>query len=469
MSKKTEESDSNRTKELPKSLQGIEIILLYLNEKDKKSSSIRNISNSTGISMRVVKNILLQLEKFNQVERVVEKTNILPKWRITKFGKKVINEAKVTKKKKVDFPSKSQELIYNISIPETIEKLKEQSKEKQDECSSKLNDFQIEFSKTLGPILNINNPAFEDLLSFILKRVKFLKQKLSLLPSDPLKSYSLRKKGEKEKKVSKEQEKLLLIEIFFLNSLISNELKLIEDINSRLSKLIETRAFSRAYSSAKDLREEIRILTTLISNRESISVNKHLFSIEVLKQISKNKINNDILDDIIDLSISEEEQLKEVEELILKFISKLNKDDTQFNNHSAEITENIPLFALYQLMLDEKPNLNLNIEQLEKSINLLADEGYIPGIKIIQEDEDHYLKVVQLKAHDISQEEIKVISKALSLEQFTLGDIVELTGWNPEKVIEILNKLTKLGILKYSKSFLHGERWYIISDNNKIK
>ncbi|MFX1393802.1 MAG: hypothetical protein ACFFAH_09535 [Promethearchaeota archaeon] len=468
MSKKTEKNDSNQTKELPKSLQGIEIILSYLNERDKKLSSIRKISNATEISMRVVKNILLQLEKFNQIERVVEKTNILPKWRITKFGKKVIKEAEGIKKK-LDFPSTTQELIHDISIPQTLEKLKELGKEKQDECISKLNEFQIELSKILGPVLNIDNPAFEDIISFILKRIKFLKQKVSLLPSDPIKSYLLRKKGEKEKKITKEQETLLLVEILFLNSIISNDLKRIDDFNSRLSKLIENRAFIGAYSLAKDLREEIRLLSTLISNRESLSINTHLFSIEVLKQISKNKIDADILDEIIELPITEEEQLKELEELVIKFVSKLNKGETQFNNHSVEIYENIPLYALYQLILDEKPDLNINIEQLEKTINLLADEGYIPGIKIIQEDENHYLKIVQLKAHDISQDEIKIISHALTLEQFTLGDIVDLTGWSAEKVNELLNKLTKLGILKYSKSFLHGERWYIISENNKKK
>ena len=58
----------NPTRELPISLQGIETILLFLNEKDKTTSSIRNISEQTRLSMRVVKNILLQLEKFNQVE-----------------------------------------------------------------------------------------------------------------------------------------------------------------------------------------------------------------------------------------------------------------------------------------------------------------------------------------------------------------------------------------------------------------
>ncbi|GAJ05273.1 unnamed protein product, partial [marine sediment metagenome] len=41
------------------------------------------------------------------------------------------------------------------------------------------------------------------------------------------------------------------------------------------------------------------------------------------------------------------------------------------------------------------------------------------------------------------------------------------------KVISILSNLTDLGILKYSKSFLHGERWYVSTawnwNNEKYK
>ena len=116
----------NQIRELPKSLQGIEIILVYLNEKDKKPSSIRKISEQTQLSMRVAKNILLQLEKFNQIERVVEKNNSLPKWRITKFGKRVVKEAQGIEKA-IEFPSIEDELIYEIQIPNDLESIKSEA------------------------------------------------------------------------------------------------------------------------------------------------------------------------------------------------------------------------------------------------------------------------------------------------------------------------------------------------------
>jgi len=68
---------------------------------------------------------------------------------------------------------------------------------------------------------------------------------------------------------------------------------------------------------------------------------------------------------------------------------------------------------------------------------------------------------VQLKAHDVSDDETELILIALKLQKFTLADIVDKTGWHLEKSLEFLYRLTNLGILNYSKSFLHGEQWYV--------
>ena len=455
----------NPTRELPISLQGIETILLFLNEKDKTTSSIRNISEQTRLSMRVVKNILLQLEKFNQVERVTVKNNILPKWRITKFGKKVIKEAKGIEKN-IKFLSREDELLYRISVYENIDELKEESRQKQETIISELGTLQVELSKILGPILNINNPIFEDLVSFFIKRVKFLNQRVSNLLKDPIASYSLKKIGEKQKKVSKEKEKLLFTEIYFFNSVILNEIKRISEIMNNLSHFIENEAISNAYSVAIDLREEIRLLTSFIYQRESLNVNSHKLPTEDLKQLSKNKFTVEILDNIIEIPMDDPKRMKGIEDAVLEFLASLNKGEKLLKDHSHEISENIPLYALYQLILDEKPNLNFTIDKLERVINSLADNGYIPGIKIIQEDEDHYLKVVQLRAHDISEDETNLISFALKLQKFSIADMIETSGWTMVKITKILNTLTELGIIKYSKSFLHGEQWYIVSEHN---
>ncbi len=455
----------NPIRELPISLQGIETLLLFLNEKNKKSSSIRNISGQTGISMRVAKNVLLQLERFNQVERFVEKNQILPKWRITKFGKRVIKEAKGIEKA-IKFPSREDELIHNIRIPDNIEKLKEASKQKHIANISELDTIQVELSKLLGPILNLNNPIFEDLISFIIKRIKFLKMRVSNMPSDPIISHTIKKMGEKQKKISKQEKKSLFLEVFFFNSIVLNELKRISDFNTKLSHFIENGENSNAYTLAKDLREEIRMLTSLIYQRESININSHTLLEDDLSQLSKNKVDSNILDNIIQIPMSKDKKKKEIKDIVLKFLAMLNKGEKRLKDHNYEITENIPLFALFQLILDEKPKLEITIEELEHVINSLADNGYIAGIKIVQEDEDHYLKIVQLKAYDISEDDTKIISLATKLQKFTLADLIDSIGWSKEKVFKILNNLTSHGILKYSKSFLHGENWYIVSEKN---
>ena len=458
-------SNENTSRDLPISLQGIETILVFLNEKDKKASSIRNISEQTGLSMRVVKNILLQLERFTQVERFIEKNNILPKWRITKFGKRVIKEAKSIEKS-IKFPSREDELIYGINIPDSLEGIKQVSKQKQDSIISELNTIQVELSKLLGPILNINNPVFEDLISFIITRIKFLKTRVSNLPLDPIASYTIKKVGEKQRKISRQEEKDLFLEIFFFNSIILNELKRISDFNTNLSHFIENEAISNAYTLAKNLREEIRLLTSLIYQRESINVNSHNLSEDYLKQLSKNKVDSKILDNIIQIPMNDDTRKEGIKNVVVKFLAILDKGEKQLTDHNYELAENLPLFALYQLILDENPNLNFKIEELEQAINSLADNGYIPGIKIVQEDEDHYLKIVQLKAHDISEDESKLICLATKFQKFTLADIIDVIGWSKEKLFKILNSLTSHGILKYSKSFLHGENWYIVSEKN---
>ncbi|MFX1447211.1 MAG: hypothetical protein ACFFCG_03660 [Promethearchaeota archaeon] len=452
--------ESNPTRELPISLQGIEKILVCLNDNYKISLSIREISKKSKLSMRVVKNVLLQLEKFNQVERVIEGNNLIPKWRITKFGKRVLKEAKGFGQE-INFVSRDEELLSGIIFSENMNDLKLDLKKSHEAVINELNNIQVDLSKILGSILNINHPVFEDLISFTVKRVKFLKQKFKILPVDPTSAPTLKKVGEKQKKVTKEVEKQVCIEIFFFNSLIINEIKRIFGITVKLSKYIENLAVSNGLSIANDLREEIRILSSLIYQREMLNTDFHILSNEVLKSLSKNKIELVILDNLIEFPTSDDILSKEIEELVLKFLNKLNKGETELKDHNYHITDFIPLYNFYELILDEKPNLNFTINKLEQTINNLTDDGYIPGIKMIQDTEGNYLKIVQLKAHDVSEDEIKLVLIAMKLQKFTLADIVEKVGWSTNKSLELLYKLTNLGILNYSKSFLHGEQWYV--------
>jgi len=452
--------DSSPTRELPISLQGIEKILICLNDNYKVPLSIREISKKSKLSMRVVKNILLQLEKFNQVERVIEGNNLIPKWRITKFGKRVLKEAKGLGQD-INFVSREEELLSGISIPENVKYIKDDLKKLHVTVINELNNIQVDLSKILGSILNINHPVFEDLISFIIKRVKFLKQKFKILTIDPTSTSTLKKVGEKQKKITKEVEYLVCVEIFFFNSVIIHEIKRIYDLSIKVSKYIEDLVIANGLSIAIDLRDEIRILSTLIYQREVINVDSHILSNDELKALSKNKIELNILDNLIDFPTNDDILSKEIEDLVLKLLNKLKKGETELKDHNYKLTDFIPLYNLYQLILDEKPNLSFAIDKLEQIINNLTDDGYIPGIKSIQDTEGNYLKVVQLRAHDVSEEETKLVLVALKLQKFTLADIVENTGWPPEKSLDLLYKLTNLGILNYSKSFLHGEQWYV--------
>lgn len=450
-------------RDIPKSLQGIELVLRYLSTRKKKATSIRNISNSTGLSIRVVKNVLLQLEKFNQIERVLEKNNVVPKWKITKFGRRVLKEANggvLQQEVRVIH----EDLWANINIPSSLEELSQKTIKKTELLTSHLGNILVDLSKLLGPILNLGEPHLEDLFSFFIKRTKIIKERLSNLPPDPIAIYQLQKMGDKKRKISKKEVKSLFIEIFFFNSIIENELKRIPEYITELFNLIENRAISKVNSIGKELRNEIRLLTNLVNKRISLDIDSHILKDENLIQIQKNNISKDILDDIIGISTSNESIGDGIKESVLKYLSMIEKGQKTIEDHNYEITEYIPLYLMHQLILDEKPHIHFSLDQLEENLNEIAESGYIPGIKIFRDDENNEYKVLQLKARDINEEETSLVKVAMKLQRLTLADVINETGWNKEKCLSLLSNLAELGILKYSKSFLHGELWYVISE-----
>lgn len=453
----------NPTRELPISLQGIETILLYLNERDQTPSSIRGVSENTRLSMRVVKNILLQLERFKQVERVLEKNNILPKWRITKFGKKVLKEAKGIENN-IKFPNREEELIYNIAIPKNKDELKHLFKTNLELISAKLNTVQSQLSRTLGPILDFNSPVFEDLMGFIITRIKYLTSQISSIPKDPISALKMSKYGEKKPQISIKEGQYLFGELNFYLFLILNELNRVLDFISNLSQNIENKAISEAYSMAIDIRDEIRILSDLIYQMTKIDLKTHKLTQDDVKKILNRKIDPSILDNIIEIPLTPEIIIQSIKDVVLDILAKLNRGEVRIVSHNLIIKDNFPIFVLYDFVLDEKPYLNFSIDDFERAINSLADDGFIPGIRILQEDEETFLKIVQLKQHDISEDEIRLVSFAVKVQKFTLADLIENTKWSSEKSMETLNRLTDLGILRHSKSFLHGEQWYVVSN-----
>ena len=95
--------------------------------------------------------------------------------------------------------------------------------------------------------------------------------------------------GEKQKKITKEVEKLVCVEIFFMNSVIINEIKRIFDITVKLSKYLENLAVTNGLSVANDLREEIRILSDLIYQLTEIDLKSHNLTQDDVKKILNKK------------------------------------------------------------------------------------------------------------------------------------------------------------------------------------
>lgn len=456
--------DKEAIRNLPKSLQAIEIVLRNLYDKEDELSSIRNVSDATGLSMRVVKNALIQLENFNQVKKVIEKNNVLPKWKITKIGRKVLKQANKTDKTDTsDIDKEELGLLRNIKIIQDIEVLSRTNKTKIESIKSKLDAIIVEISKVLGPVINLDppNPSFENLISNLLKRLKYFKQEISKFPQNPLKRLELSKVGEKSKKYPDDLKIKFLAELEFFISMIQNQLTIISLNVNNLAQCLEVGDGSKCSDHAYEINSELRILKILVEALSSIKIDSSLLSEEAMKDLLNNKIGPTILREFMEIPYSNEEKIDSLKKSILDFVGKIENNENFLNSLKMELNDSIPLYALYQTLRDYNPQLDFTIDQLENAIIELADEGYISGIEYIQSDQDHYLKIINFKNRDISDIEREILLNALKFESFSLADMVLATGMKKERITQILASLTEAGILRYTKSFLHGEQWYV--------
>ncbi|MHA1369373.1 MAG: hypothetical protein ACTSRA_06625, partial [Promethearchaeota archaeon] len=283
---------------------------------------MRNISEKTNLSQKKVKNILQYLEKSNQIERVIEKNKNIPKWRITKTGKRMLKKSG-SKNSRISYPTLDKEMLAKIHIYKDPIRLKEACKDKQEVMNLKLKTLYLEMNKALRLLLNVNEPFLEDLLGSIISRIKYFRQRLNNL-LDPLAAGKISKLGEKSRRVSKEEEKYLLVEILFFNSLIIMEITRFLDFNEDLTNFLENKNYLGALTCAQSLHDELTRLATLINARESININSHVLSKDTILQISKNKFSPDILNNIFRDPIEDGNRLNEIKELILKFIASIN-------------------------------------------------------------------------------------------------------------------------------------------------
>jgi hypothetical protein len=451
--------DQEKFREIPISLRGIESILRVLNNELKDPSSIRQISEISGLSMRVAKNILMQLENLKQVERVVEKGQILPKWGLTRLGKE---NAKAIEKSSNGLNKKSSNrllelLIKNIQIPKNIEEQNTNIGATHRNFLNLLDKVKLNMSKSMGICYNLEQPIFAERLGSIIRKLKSIKTNFSSFRSNPLSFYDLQKKGTK-KKITARKKKDFLSEILFINQIMLNQLNIISELELEINKYLEQenyRLFNEIYNQITD---QIRILNFLLQKRMSIDDGIHILSEDELNLLQKNKVGLSLLKKFLLPLIQDDRKEEMLKECLLSLISDLLAENSKNYNKPY----NIPLISFYDLAKDQCKFTGFTVENMEQILIQIGELGLISGIIEIKDDENHIFKIVQLKPYDVSVDEIKLLRFAIRLKSFSMADVMESLSWNQSKVEKILQTMTNNGLLRHSQSYLQGDKWYIL-------
>ena len=159
-------------REIPISLRGIENILRVLNNTLKEPASIRQISVETDLSMRVTKNILLELENLKQVEQIVEEGQIVAKWTLTNLGKKNADAIETPILNGHGDPTKK--LMENLVIPKKIEDLNTQIASSHKAILTYFSQLQLDLSKSMGICFSADQPAIAENLGHLIQKIKTL-------------------------------------------------------------------------------------------------------------------------------------------------------------------------------------------------------------------------------------------------------------------------------------------------------
>jgi len=360
--------DEEKNREIPISLRGIESILLALQHKLKKPASIRQISELSNLSMRVTKNILLQLEILRQVERVVDKGQILPKWQLTRLGRNIVSAMETGSDQKPviqPFLGISERLLKNISNPKSIEELNAKIGATHHNGLNLLNGIRLSLSKSMGICYDRDRTQYAECLGNIIKTLMNLKTNFSTLRSNPNAYYSLQKKGRKP--ISARAKKEFLAEILFINQIILNQLNFILELQIEVSRHLEYENYSIVREFLYDFIDQTRLLTYLLQKRRTVDDGIHIFTDIEIKSLLKNNFSKALLE---------------------KITPRFENDD-----------------------------------------------------------------------------ESKILHFAMQVKSFTLADILSEFKWDQSKltkIAELLESMTKTGILQHSKTHLQGEKWFIV-------
>ena len=451
--------DQEKIREIPISLRGIESILHVLSNELTDPSSIRQISELTGLSMRVAKNILMQLENLKQVERLVEKGQILPKWGLTRLGKE---NAKAIETNSNGLINKTNNrllelLINDIQFPKNVEEQNTKIGATHRNFLNLLDKIKLNLSKSMGICYNLEKPIFAERLGDIIRNLKSIKINFSSFRVNPLSFYELQKKGTK-KKITARKKKDFLSEILFINQILLNLLNFISELELEINKNLEQenyRLFSEIYNQITD---QIRILNFLLQKRTSVDDGIHILAEDELILLQKNKIGLSLLKKFLPPLLQDDRKEEMLKECLLSLISDLLVENSKNYNKPY----NIPLISFYELAKDQCKFTGFTVENMERVLIQIAEQGLISGIIEIKDDENHIFKIVQLKPYDVSVDEIKLLRLAIRLKSFSITDVMESLNWDQSKVEKNLQTMTNNGLLRHSQSYLQGDKWYII-------
>lgn len=432
---------------LPRSLVGLEKIMTFLDGHVDETFSMRAISDATGISTRVATNALQQLERLGQVCAVAVEHHVLPKWKITRLGREAARKAR---------DEGSAGIADGLDIPDDAAVLAKRSREARSQASATLRDAVVASTRLLASATRGGDPRLAEVARFLLARVKAVLQRVSALPSDPLAVHVLKRAGEKGVTLSGKDETYFHVEVHFFSSLLARQATRVLGAVNEAVPLLDDDADPAGAGDALDrAREEMRRATRLVHDLESVKPRAGMLAAKRLAELAKNHVDPALVREVLVAGQHGTVSRDAVRRFVLDHAGAVQSGKVGDGMAPRE-----SLVAFWNRLLDELPHMSIGIEDLERTINAMADEGLVPGITTIELDGGGALKVVDFSARVMTAREVAVVRHAMALGTFTLADMVATSGLDVSTVAGLLDGLVEQGVLGHSKTYVHGDRWH---------
>lgn len=446
-------------REIPISLRGIGAVLLAMNTKLREPASIRQIKEYANLSMRVTTNILYELRDLKQVEEVKVPGSSNLKWILTSLGKQIADAISIGNENPSENFAKKILDNLTLSIPKKNEEINTQITTTHKANVKLLTSIQLDLSKTMGICYSMDYPTIAEKIGFLIQKIKKELAVLDEFRADPLTFYNIKKLGTSASLSSKEK-KNLLIENQFLSELIHTQLKTIDSIESSLTNYIETNQSNKiklGYFNTifQELSENLRILHHLTRQKSLLETNRNVIKDDDFKKIQKNQVSQQIIENYLPSQIPQRERDRIIQKELLTFISQHIEKDS--NSHQF-----IPLITFYAQFYANIEFIGINIEEVERNLNILAEQKLIVGIRTIVNGGTENYKVIQFTTQDLMEEELRLLRFALETKSFSLTELMDEMEWDKDHTLKILEILTENGLLRHTDSYLHGEKWYLV-------